>query len=1028
MPLPNIGAGPSSKPRIVKPKALTPSPDAQTGASSKPAAKFKRTAQYKRDLGAAQKAGQQYQKAKLVQALRQSSKTLKGAKVQKSGGGGGLLATIGGLPSAVVSDVGKELKGTGAVEGVIRGAGDTLANAVVDPKAPGFARGLEKLTGNAVRDIVDLPANVVPAVYKIGSEAVTGHPVKAAKDLAAPYIEVAKHPGKSLTEHPVGTLLLASGVKGGVGRGAGKVLRSAPSEALRRVGSTERAAATVPGTTLEQSRPYSKDVITKARQVVQERVQAKGGAPAPRVMSSSQIQRRVDEHVAASEDLRRLHRGQVVQEAQRAITRVPGKNGKLRRVKPTAATVLGTQNIARPGPDLAAYLKEVEQEGQSLTGSRKAANRETQVQLRKAISSGDEAGAIAAAQQYAKLSGRLQGKLAEHGIIPKEQSLRARQIAAEARPGPGTVEEPAFVTHAPGQRGARNFYVPTHEPPRVAGAKRTGAAVTQGTLDVHPAVLTEQAARSQGLIDAADRYGAFVKEFGVRGKSGKVKALPSYQRAQQIARELAVDREGNAIPGAVPMRPVRLNPFLGKQEQLNALLEHANTGAHPVADALHEALSGEESKAGPWALVPEAAAKRMQEHVRTLSPGAAGRVANLYGGLFRRNVLAFSPKWLTGNIVEAATRSLIGRAGPRSYVTGRAALARLQKIDPAAAEEARARTIAGGHYSLGKRATVTTRAEHFAGTRLAKVATGLGKFTRTPGPKQLVGLYHAYTDFVFNSLNGRIESQFQTAMLGKALRDSPLMSQHVVKLSAKALDEAARGLRNTNTMAELGREVDRMYGRYGKMGPTERRFVAAYTPFLAWTRNAAQFLGSVLPRDHPVLTSLLVASDEATQEWRKQHGLVFDPFGSPNQLPDFLQGSIPGKGGSHLRASRYVPFGVVGGGVEGLADLVMPQWRDVQNAFHGQDWLGRSIGGFGKDATQAQRVAAAATALIESAVPGLSVSQAAQGGSLRKKLDPFAFTQQKQPKVKRKGGSGWGGTTQKKSGWGPSASTKSGWG
>ena len=38
---------------------------------------------------------------------------------------------------------------------------------------------------------------------------------------------------------------------------------------------------------------------------------------------------------------------------------------------------------------------------------------------------------------------------------------------------------------------------------------------------------------------------------------------------------------------------------------------------------------------------------------------------------WRRNVLMFNPRWFVGNSVEAATRSLIADAGPRSYYTGR---------------------------------------------------------------------------------------------------------------------------------------------------------------------------------------------------------------------------------------------------------------------------------------------------------------------------------------------------------------------
>jgi hypothetical protein len=69
-----------------------------------------------------------------------------------------------------------------------------------------------------------------------------------------------------------------------------------------------------------------------------------------------------------------------------------------------------------------------------------------------------------------------------------------------------------------------------------------------------------------------------------------------------------------------------------------------------------------------------------------------------------------------------------------------------------------------------------------------------------------------------------------------------------------------------------------MYGKYGKFPPGLRRAIANYTPFMAWSLNAVQFMYSVLPKDHPVLTSLIASSNIATEDWRKKHGLKVDPF------------------------------------------------------------------------------------------------------------------------------------------------------
>jgi hypothetical protein len=1068
---------------------------------------------------------------------------------------GSLIGTITG--AADLGQKGVKLAVDAARSGSVKAAAKISGNMFASlPKNSNIAKEGAK---NAGRELVDIPANTIPSLYSVAKQATEGRVAQAggrhadavhatenaAKILAQPYIDTAKHPIKSFAEHPLGTVLLASGAKASVGRGGGKALRAAPSKTLRRAGSTERpqATRTVPGTALREDRPYSKDAINKGVQVVAEKVRTKrtGSPVKTTTMSPNEIRTRVDETVAATEDMRRAHRAEAVKEAERAIS--TGAGG--RKVKPTPAVTVAAQNVARPGPELDAYIAQLEQQAKGLTHHRLKQNKATVKTLKKAQRKANPADTEASARAIADMSVRQQAELAKRGLLDPAEQAHARLVpyavqrmkahtlteaetralverarehhqsavrelaaqervhkdslagfgvargraqvlsrnvggtAAERRATARTVrdgetqfaggglgvdkaaaamrksvqnveaartavsaadrelayakrvhanhghlvdehgnrltveqirahmaahghEEPAFVTHAPNMRGAKNFYVPTTKAPQVHTDARTGAAVKQGTVDYHPETLVEQSAKSQGLIDAHDGFQAFVHEFGMRGGSGKLKTLPSYKRAMDVAESLKHERGGDPN-GSVPMRPVRLNPFLGRQAQLDALVNGVDVGREAavqhVKEVIHDALSGKpDDGPGQWVLVPEDAAVRLQEHeaVGAGRRGPVARVANLYGSTFRKNVLAFSPVWLGSNIVEAAVRSMIGHVGPRSAYTGFRARQTLKRENPALALDVRSRAAGGGNYSLDRRTSAHTEAEHFAGTRLARIATAMGKMARTPGPKQLVDLYHVYTDFVFHSLNGRIEGAFQTAMLGKALRDSPLMSANVVKLSRKAIDDATRGLNDVNTLAALGREVDAMYGRYGKFSPTMRRAIAAYTPFVAWTLNASKFLYLTMPKDHPVLTSVLTSANQASEEWRKEHGLYFDPFGeTPGQAPVWLQGSIPGKNGSHLRASRYTPFGLVPGGLEGLSGLLLPQLRDVMNAFEGQKWNGQKIRGpGGGDATQAQRAAAAATALIETTIPGLSLGEAASKGDLGKRV-PFRYTQSK---------------------------------
>jgi hypothetical protein len=329
---------------------------------------------------------------------------------------------------------------------------------------------------------------------------------------------------------------------------------------------------------------------------------------------------------------------------------------------------------------------------------------------------------------------------------------------------------------------------------------------------------------------------------------------------------------------------------------------------------------------------------------------------------------------------------MVAGAGPGSYLLGRGALKRLDAADAAAGLEARSRIVGGGHMAMNRRVQTFSSAEQFAGTRLAGVATALGKFWRTPGPKQLAAVWHGYTDYVFNTLNGRIESQFQTAMLGKALKSSPLMSEHMVKVSRKAMDDAAAGLRDTNAQVELGREVDRMYGAYGKFSPERRHLIAGYTPFIAWAVNATTFLTHVLPKDHPVLTSVLASANLATEEWRKDHGLKF----GDGDAPYYLQGSIP-IGSGKLRVSKFTPFGVMAspsGAAGTVADSLLPQFQSVLLNLQGKDWKGKDLEE-GKSP-----VLEAAVSLIEGTVPLVGQAARIKGNpgdtkdKLRKELDP----------------------------------------
>lgn len=934
--------------------------------------------------------------------------------------------------------------GTRAVKDALSGKGPIVdANAKLAKKlAPAIAEhlgvggipGVRGLDRRFVEDALNLPSQVVPSAYVPAAgavEAAKGRPqrlkafVKTVKATDPVYNTAAagvsaikgdsaaakKHlqaAAKTASEHPGFTAAEVYGLKGGVGRGAGRAVRGAAkvtgSKTLKALGSKEKVPKTLPGTSLEEKRQHSPDLIRKAETVVRERDLRKRAAakqveadaetnPArkqqlehqarnlnPDVLreggrlESGGIVKRVDEHVAAVESVRKLHAAKVTS-ATRRQTRV-------RHAGPV--TNLVAQRIVRPEVgDLKAYLAELDAEhaktGEHALGPAEARASETlRHHLRKAVAKAeggklDLAKVKAVADEFAKTSAEGQKGLVKRGMLDSEQARRrvvmpyaVRRMGAKhngdelvlprkvirVRGGKRTVTTedtplstaaveahmrqhgegpPAYVSQAPNARGAGNFYQSSAKPAKISSAKFTGRATVRGTFDAHPDTLAEAAARTQTLTDQFDHFQRFIHEFGHRDPRGRggIKTVRNKATADKLAADLSVKH-------GIGWKAIRVNPFGATKKQLHAMLE-GSTDTQPIHDAIESALKGEGTE-GPWAIVPEAAAKRLQEHTRLMSPGNAGRVARKVSSSFRQTVLATSPKWLVNNAAEAGFRSALARAGVRSYFTGRRVLKRTDQNPEG--EMLRARAVGGGHYAMADRLAIHTNVEAFTDGAVKDMARGLSAMWKAPGPKHVASLWHGYTHFVFNVVNHYVEQQFQTAMFGKAVRDT-LLDDRLLKLSNDAMDQAAKGAVNPATAVQLGRAVDRMYGRYGKFSPTERAAIALYTPFIAWYLNSVYFVTRTLPQDHPVALGLIASAEMATAEWRKEHGL--DQF-VEGRVPGFLQGSIPAANGVKYRApTNSLPFGAFTDPLGNAAGAVLPQASGFLSAFQGRDWKGKEL-------------------------------------------------------------------------------------
>jgi hypothetical protein len=381
-----------------------------------------------------------------------------------------------------------------------------------------------------------------------------------------------------------------------------------------------------------------------------------------------------------------------------------------------------------------------------------------------------------------------------------------------------------------------------------------------------------------------------------------------------------------------------------------------------------------------WKVLPQAASNQLDQfgvgHPPVPSTPGAKAVQSTVSA-FRRTVLATPfTKWMAGNYVEAGLRSALEGVGPRSIATGmRANKYAKTHFTHDEYKEWQHRVLGEGHYSMDLGLKMKSSPEEYGAGKLAAMAKAINTLQtskKIPPTYAAYKLWEGWTGLVFNTLNGKMERAVRIGMSGKALRNSPLMTERVVKLHNRAIQDAMNGARDSADMVNLGREVDRMFGKYNKFSPDQRKLIANYTPFMAWYLNAAKFVLHNLPVNHPVATALTASAYKSSQEWRKDHGLAIFEKGA---MPGFLQGSIPvGAGGSKKsRVSHLTPFGLWGDLPGNFASALIPLMSGAQNNLNGKDWKGDDLPAALKDNPYGRAYTAALT-LAEATVPGTGVA------------------------------------------------------
>lgn len=544
------------------------------------------------------------------------------------------------------------------------------------------------------------------------------------------------------------------------------------------------------------------------------------------------------------------------------------------------------------------------------------------------------------------------------------------------------ISEPAFISHTKHRSSVASYFVNPNRPQAITPSGYTGKAIEQGLADLGKDVPKQDLVRAQGLVTAAERFKQMIRDVAVRrdpnepiiSESGdvihdekfpQVATYGSKSDAQRVADDLN-DKypDHQVVPVRVALNPSQQKEFLGEANDDAAMGKMAE-------EAILDALNGKEiSNGGNWALMPKDYINEASKYISEKHP-----IARMITSQFRKTVLALSVPWLVGNYSEAAIRTALARVGPRSYFTGRHVLNYLKENDPQLYHELQSRAVGGGHYNLQRNTGIYTGVEHLmndsgSARALGDAITALHNNKIAGPPARGIGhVWNAWTDFVFNKVNGPLESQFQTAMMGKAFRET-LMDPSLKKLSKKAMEETIQdGKLSIRTADMLGRKVDEMYGKYSKFGPGTKKMIANATPFIAWYLNAVRFIYKTMPRDHPLVTSLINNAYQATEEWRKDKGLGLF---LETRVPPFLQGSVPTDGGN-LRF-RYTPFSVMGDPLGSAAGIVFPQAKSVILNMMGLDWKGDKL----KDGDRLEvRAGEAIKTLSGALIPGYTIANKA---------------------------------------------------
>ncbi len=313
----------------------------------------------------------------LIEANRRAVAQL--PKPKGEGAGAAVLGTIlapGKTLGAITADIPKELTGTGAVEKGIKGAAGAIGR--MDQQGyqgvlgtTGVGGAVSKVIGNTARDVVELPAQILPSLYVAGKAGVKGlappgtSTHKESEDELRKLVHSYTHEsaiGNLLTGNVKGAVqaaernplyagLEASGVGAAVDRAGGAAARAgalgpdlASATKLADKGATtvSRAPQDLIGNAKAPLDPYSKRLMVRLKQGKNDPTVRPGETLVKQLTGkslSSQLVKHFDRQTGSLEAVRRNSRAEVVDARMKGIGGVKLKTAALRVPTPGSRAV-----------------------------------------------------------------------------------------------------------------------------------------------------------------------------------------------------------------------------------------------------------------------------------------------------------------------------------------------------------------------------------------------------------------------------------------------------------------------------------------------------------------------------------------------------------------------------------------------------------------------------------------------------------------------------------------------------------------